>query len=153
MPLSTLYNTILTNIETDLKTISELTDTADDPPRSKVHFYKGKPAFIEGEYEVTIVPGPLIPTEGVTSHSTWDAITVYIDLLHYRLSTDLLRDAYLKGLTVAEKIYDKFHLKNISGSVRICQATILSGEGTLSQKNIDAIPFRVELLCEVAVTQ
>lgn len=152
MPLTTLYNSILTTIETQLKTITELADVG-SPARTKVHFYKGKPAFIAGETEVTIVPGPLIPVTGVTVKSTWDAITIYVDLLYYRKADETLKAAYLVGLTVAEKIYDKFHLTSISGLVHICRATILSGEGTLSQKNIDAIPFRVELLCEVAVTQ
>lgn len=153
MGLSTIYNTMLIDIESNLKSITELSDVIETPVRSKVHFYKGKPAFKEGEYEVTIIPGIMTPIEGVTSHSTWNEFLIFIDLLHYRNSTDTIRQAYLNGLTVAEKVYDKFHLSNIITLVKVCRVTIMPGEGVLSQRNIDAIPFRVQLACELAVTQ
>jgi hypothetical protein len=153
MGLGTLYNSIISAIETDLKTITEFTTLTDG--RVKVFIYKGKPGFKEGECEATIVPGEMTPISGVTSHSTWNEFTIYIDMLYYR-HRDLdaeLKDAFLAGLTVAEKVYDKFHLKTLSGLVKLIRVTITPGEGALSQRNIEAIPFRVELRIERPVTQ
>jgi len=151
MALGTLYNSILTTIKTDLKSITEL---ADDTGRSKVHLYMQSLAVKQGEYEVVIVPGEMI-NEASTSHGTWNTFVIHCDLLYYRDRTSdaTLEAAFLKGLTVAEKIYDKFHLKRLSGLVKIIRATIEPLEGIISQRNLEAIPIRVTLRLEQPVIQ
>jgi len=144
------WTAILDQIETDTKTITELSD---DGSRSKVHMWRAKPAFIEGEYEATIVPGSMTSDEGVTSKTTFNNFLIAIDLLYYSNSTDTFKSGIQNALAVAEKVYDKFHLKTISGTVRIARCRIITGEGLLSERNIDAIPVRVEINAQVSITQ
>ncbi len=152
MSLGTLYNQILSQIKTDLKTITEL---ANDGSREKVKLYKDNLSVKQGEYECVIVPGDMNPIEGVTSHGTWNEFTIHCDLLYWRDRDDDAdtQAAFLNGLTVSEKIYDKFHLKNLSGLVKIIRASIHPLEGTISRRNIEAIPIRVTLRLEQPVIQ
>jgi len=155
MGLGTLYQDILTTIETDLKTITELGDSSGPPIREKVKLYKDNLSVKQGEYECVIVPSDMVPVTGVTSHGTWNEFTVHIDLLYWR-DRDIDTDnqiAFLKGLSVAEKIYDKFHLKKLGGLVKLTRASIHPLEGTISQRNVEAIPIRVTLRLEQPVIQ
>jgi len=146
------WDAMITAIESGLKTITELANTAEG--RTRVFVYKAKPAFVEGDYEVVIVPGDMSPNEGgVTSRTTWNVFTIIIDLIYCSNQEDTFAGASIKAITVAEKVYDKFHLTNISGTCRLARCNIEVGEGFLAIRNIDAIPVRVNIIAEVPITQ
>lgn len=152
MGLGTLYNSILSSIETQLKTITEL---ADDDGEPRVHIYKENLRVKQGEYEVVVVPDTMAPIEGVTSKGTWNEFIIHCDLLYWRNRTSdtTLKAAFLNGLTVAEKIYDKFHLTNLSGLVKIIRVSINPLQGDIIEKGLEAIPYRVTLRIEQPVLQ
>lgn len=139
---------ILNNIISDLKTITELQDDGD---RKRVQVWKMPMATKEGEFEAVVV-GPIItPREdGVTVSSTWNELLFAIDMFYISATYE---ESITKALPIAEKIYDLFHLQTLGGLVRITRCSIAPGENEVSNRALHAVPIRIEVKCELVVSQ
>jgi len=145
--IGTTYNQLITQIITDLKTITELVTDGDDV---RVHKWKVSHEPMVGRYEAVVMAGPMEILGGVTTHATDNRFTVIVDLLHY---AEEYEQGFVNALTVAEKIYDKFHLKNISSLVRLAKVSLFPGDGELSRDNLLAIPIRILIQCDRVIIQ
>ena len=151
MPLGTLYQQLVNQITTDLKTITpELADDIGPPVNPRVNKWKVSRTPKTGRYEAVVLAGPMEPVEGFTTKSSENEFTIWVDLIFY--STEF-ESGFLSVLGVAERIYDKFHLTNISSLVRIAKVSLFPGDGQLAQRNLLAIPVRIGIKCEKNITQ
>jgi hypothetical protein len=146
MPFDTIYNDLIDTIITQLKTITELSDTGG----VKVFKWKTGITAIQGRTEAVVMAGPMEPLNGFTTKSSNNEFQVIIDLLHYSSN---YQSGFNSAMAVAQKIYDKFHLTNINNLVRIAKVSLFPGDGQLSQRNLLAIPIRVVVRCEKTITQ
>lgn len=149
MPFGTIYNDLINEVITQLKTITELADPAPPEPPRVVKWKTGLTP-VQGRTEAIVMAGPMQPLNGFTTRSSNNEFNVLIDLLHY--STDF-QNGFDSAMGVAQKIYDKFHLTNINGKVRIATVSLFPGDGSVSQRNLLAIPIRIIIRCEKVITQ
>jgi len=151
MPIGTLYQDLIDQIITDLKTITpELVDDVGPPINPRVNKWKVSRTPKVGRYEIVVLAGPMEPIGGFTVKSSDNEFTIWIDLIFY---SSAFETGFDSAMSVAERIYDKFHLKNISGLVRIAKVSLFPGDGQLAQRNLLAIPIRVGIKCEKVITQ
>ena len=148
MTLATLYQDLINQIVVDLKTITP--ELADDAIGTRVSKWKVSRTPKVGRYEVVVMAGPMQPLTGFTTNSSNNEFQVIVDLIHYSSSFET---GFLAALSVAERIYDKFHLGNISSLIRIAKVSIFPGDGQLAQRNLLAIPIRITINCERVITQ
>ncbi len=147
MGIGTLYQQLVTEIIVQLKTITELIGTPNDP---KVFKWAGPRHPIRGIHEAFVLAGPMSVVGGFTTKSTLNEFQIMIDTLHYAEEFDAGFD---ESMAVAEKVYDKFHLTTINNLVRIAQVDIFPGDGEISGDNLLAIPIRIIIKCELVITQ
>ena len=145
--IGTLYQQLINQIIVDLKTITELTGTPNDP---RVFKWNGAKHPKRGIHEAFVMAGPMSIIGGFTTRSTLNEFQIIVDTLHYANEFDAGFDA---SMAVAEKVYDKFHLTKINNLVRIAQVEIFPGDGELSGDNLLAIPIRITIKCELIITQ
>jgi len=145
--IGTLYQQLIIEIIVQLKTITELTGTPNDP---KVFKWAGPRHPIRGIHEAFVLAGPMNITGGFTTRSTLNEFQIIVDTLHY---ADEFDKGFDESMAVAEKVYDKFHLTTINGLVRIAQVDIFPGDGEISGDNLLAIPIRIIIKCELVITQ
>ena len=151
MPLGTLYQDLINQIVVDLKTITpELADDPGPPINPRVNKWKVSRTPQVGRFEVVVLAGPMEPIEGFTVKSSQNEFTIWVDLIFY---SSEFESGFLSALGVAERIYDKFHLTNISSLVRIAKVSLFPGDGQLAQRNLLAIPVRIGIKCEKVITQ
>lgn len=148
MTLGTLYQSLINQIVTDLKTITP--ELADDANGTRVSKWKVARNPTIGRFEVVVMAGPMQPLEGFTTKSSNNEFQILVDLLNYSSEFEA---GFLAAMGVAERIYDKFHLTNISSLVRIAKVSLFPGDGQLSQRNLLAIPIRIIITCERVITQ
>jgi len=142
--LATLYQDLINEVTTQLKTIAELADDADG---TRVFKWEGRHLPVPGRYEVEVKAGPMEILGGMTTHSTKNEFSIICDLLYWA-NAEGQESASLNALGVAEKIYDQFSLTTINDLVFKCTVTLAPGDGELSSKNMLAIPIRIILRCE-----
>ena len=147
MGINTLYQDLVNEIITQLKTITELTGTPNDP---KVFKWNGPRHPKKGIHEAFVLAGPMTVIGGITTKSTLNEFQIIVDTLHYSEEYDKGSD---ESLAVAGKVYDKFHLTKINNLVRIAQVDIFPGDGEISGDNLLAIPIRIIIKCELVITQ
>jgi len=148
MTLGTLYQSLINQIVTDLKTITP--ELADDVKGTRVSKWKVSRIPQVGRYEAVVMAGPMQPLDGFTTKSSNNEFQIIVDLIHYSSAFEV---GFLAALSVAERIYDKFHLTNISSLVRIALVSIFPGDGQLAQRNLLAIPIRITISCERVISQ
>ena len=152
MPLNVIYKTLIDQIITTCKTITELADKVDLRGNTVSHVNKWKTSRSPkaGDYEVVVVAGDMTPITGFTTKSSVNEFEIFVDLLFY--STEF-ESGFDSAIDVASKIYDKFHRTSISGNVdRKTNVTISPGDGQLN-KGLLAIPIRIIIKTEKTVTQ
>ena len=145
--IGTLYQQIIAQVIVDLKTITELTGTPNNP---KVFKWNGPRSPTRGIHEAFVLAGPMSIIGGFTTKSTLNEFQIIVDTLHYAEEFDAGFDA---SMAVAEKIYQQFHLTKINNLVRLAQVEIFPGDGELSGDNLLAIPIRIIIKCELVITQ
>jgi len=151
MTLGTLYQSLINQIVTDLKTITpELADDTAALGGARVTKWKAAKSPRVGRFEAVVMAGPMQPLEGFTTKSSNNEFQILVDLLNYSSEFEA---GFLAAMGVAERIYDKFHLTNISSLVRIAKVSLFPGDGQLSQRNLLAIPIRIIITCERVITQ
>ncbi len=148
MTLGTLYQDLITEIITQLKTIAEL---GDDTKGARVVSWQMRHIPIDDRYECEVKAGPMTILGGTTTRSTNNNFQIICDLLYYSNVTNDL--GFPKALSVAEKMYDQFHIGNINSLGRIARVSIFPGDGELSRNNLLAIPIRVLIDIEKVITQ
>jgi len=148
MTLATLYQDLINQVVIDLKTITP--ELADDNAGTRVSKWKVSRNPKVGRYEAVVMAGPMQPLTGFTTNSSNNEFQIIVDLLHY---SSAFETGFLAALSVAERIYDKFHLQNISSLIRIAKVSIFPGDGQLAQRNLLAIPIRITISCERVITQ
>lgn len=152
MPLNTIYKDLIDQIITTLKTITELSDTTDLRGKSDSHVNKWKTARTPktGDYEVVVLPGPMIPVTGFTTKSSLNEFSIFCDLIFYGIKFDTAFDS---AIDVASKIYDKFHRTSVSGNVDVkTNVSINPGDGQLN-RGLLAVPIRIIITTEKTITQ
>jgi hypothetical protein len=142
--LGTLFQSLINEIATQLKTITQLNDDAEG---TRVFKWEARHLPIPGRYNVEVKAGPMEVIGGLTMHSTKNEFTIICDLLYFA-DAEGQEGAFLNAMAVAEKIYDQFHLTTINGLVFKALVSIVPGDGELSSKNMLAIPIRVIIRCE-----
>ncbi len=148
MTLGTIYQDLINQIVVDLKTLTP--ELADDTVGTRVSKYKVSRTPKVGRYEAIVMAGPMQALGGFTTKSTDMEFQIIIDLIHYSSTFEV---GFLATLSVAERIYDKFHLGNISSLCRIAKVALFPGDGQLAQRNLLAIPIRITISCERVITQ
>lgn len=144
------WTAMLDAVETSIKTITEL---ANDGSRARTQIGRIQAAYKAGDYEALIQPVEVTTPYGTTTRSTWDIFVIWVDVVYCSNQTDNFKQGFQNVLAVAEKVYDKIHLTNISGTCRLARCSIEVGEGFAASQNIDAIPVRVIINAEVPITQ
>lgn len=151
MPLGTLYKDLITEIVTQLKTITpELADdtTANGGPRVTKWMSSRSPRV--GRYEAEVKAGHMTPITGFTTKSSVNEFQIMIDLIYYSSEVETGFD---NVMSVAERIYDKFARTDIGGLIdRKTNVSINPGDGQLN-RGLLAIPIRVIITTEKTVTQ
>jgi len=145
--IGTLYQDLINEIITQLKTITQLAGTPNEP---KVHKWNAPRSPTRGISEAFVMAGPMSILGGFTTKSTLNEFQIIVDTLHYAEEFDAGFDA---SMAVAEKIYQQFHLTKINNLVRLAQVEIFPGDGELSDDNLLAIPIRIIIKCELVITQ
>ena len=146
--IGTTYQTLINQVVTTLKTISELTGTPND---IRVLKWDGPSNPEKGRYEAIVMAGPMTVLGATTVKSTNNEFDIIVDLLHF--SEKDFETGFDNAMGVAEKIYDKFHLTTINGLVHIAKVEIFPGDGTISGRNLLAIPIRITIKGEKVITQ
>ena len=152
MTLGTLYNDLIDEVVTQLKNITELADDAGPPVRAKVvKWFKPKRA-IRGEYFAEVKAGPMTIVGGFTTKSSENSFEVIVDLVYFSLASDGFETGFNSAMSVAQKIYDQFHITNINSLVRLALVSLFPGDGELSGTLL-AIPIRCVITCTRVITQ
>ena len=106
-----------------------------------------------GDYYAEVKGGPMTIIDGQTTRSTNNQFEVMVDLIYWSDESEGFDQGFDNALTVAEKIYDLFHITNrLNGQVRQCLVSIFPGDGDLSG-TLRAIPIRVLITCDRVITQ
>ncbi len=153
MPIATLYQDLIKEVIVQLKTITELTGTPNVPRVSK---WKATRNPVPGAYEAVVMAGPMTIIGGATVKSNNVEFQIIIDLIYYSIDTGGtgFDTGFDNAMAVAEKVYDQFSRTNINSNVRIVKAVnIFPGDGTISGRNLLAIPIRIQLISEKIITQ
>lgn len=147
MPLFNIYNDLIDEIIAQLKTIPELATNGSD-----VRVFKWKTALnpIQGRHEAIVVAGQMEPVGGYTTKSSKNDFEILIDLFYY--GSDI-ENSFKNALSVAEKIYDKFHLTNINNKVGLARVSLIPGDSQLQQRGLLTTPIRIVVRCEKIITQ
>lgn len=143
-PIAGLYQNLINEVATQLKTITEL---GDDGEGTRVYKWNARILPVPGRYNCEVKAGPASPIGGMTQHSVKMEFAILCDLLYFA-DAEGQSMAFLNTLAVAEKIYDQFNLTNINNLVFKALVSIEPGDGELSSKSMLAIPIRVIIRCE-----
>ena len=92
--------------------------------------------------------GPMRIVGGFTSNSTENNFTIFVDL---SFNSQDISTGFDNAMTLAEKVYDKFHLTNINNKCR--QATVQLEPGETQVGGLYMITIRCVILCSKVVTQ
>ena len=144
--LVVVYKGLIDEIITQLKTITELSTVGTD---IKVTKWNGSRNPTVGRYEAFVLASTMT-SEDFTTNSSNNTFTILVDLIYYSAEFEAGFDGVL---TVAEKIYDKFHGTNINGKCRVARVELAPGDGELSARNLLAIPVRIIIRCEKIIVQ
>ena len=145
MALLSVYKDLIDEIITQLKTITQL---ANDGSNTRVHKWLGKRRMKVNDYEAVVTAGPMAVRGGYTSNSTENTFTVIVDL---SFNSQNLSTGFDNAMTLAEKVYDKFHLTNINNKCR--QAIVQIEPGETNVEGLYMITIRCVILCSKVVTQ
>ena len=145
MALLAVYKNLINEIITQLKTITQLQD---DSGATRVHKWLGKRRMKTNDYEAVVIAGPMRVIGGYTSNSTENNFTVFVDL---SFNSQDMSTGFDNAMTLAEKVYDKFHLTNINNKCR--QATVQLEPGETQVGGLYMITIRCVILCSKVVTQ
>jgi hypothetical protein len=145
MALLAVYKDLVDEIITQLKTITQL---ADDSGDTRVHKWLGKRRMKTNDYEAVVMAGPMRIVGGFTSNSTENNFTIFVDL---SFNSQDISTGFDNAMTLAEKVYDKFHLTNINNKCR--QATVQLEPGETQVGGLYMITIRCVILCSKVVTQ
>ncbi len=148
MGIATTYQDIINEVIVQLKTITELTGTPNDPRVGK-WMVKRNPS--QDRYEAVVMAGPMTVIGGATTKSLNVEFNIIVDLIYYAKNFE---DGFTNVMGVAQKVYDKFSRTNLSSNVRIVKAVdLFPGDGQLSSNNLLAIPIRIQIRSEKVITQ
>ena len=145
MALLAVYKDLVDEIITQLKTITQL---ANDGSNTRVHKWLGKRRMKVNDYEAVVAAGPMSVVGRLTSNSTENSFTVFVDL---SFNSQNLSTGFDNAMTLAEKVYDKFHLTNINNNCR--QAIVQIEPGETNVEGLYMITIRCVILCSKVVTQ
>jgi len=145
MPLLAAYKDLIDEVITQLKTITPL---ADDSGNTRVHKWLGTRRMKTNDYEAVVTAGPMVVIGGFTSNSTENQFTIIVDL---SFNSQNISTGFDNAMTLAEKVYDKFHLTNINNNCR--QATVQLEPGETQVGGLYMITIRCVILCSKVVTQ
>jgi len=154
--IGTLMQSLVSEVVTQLKTITELADPAQDggaDDQFRVRMWGGPRRSKKGDYDAIVKAGPYTTDQGTTRYATDNDFIVIVDLIYWADgNVDGFDGGFLKALAVAEKIYDKFHLTNINNLCRIAKVNVYPDDGSISGTLL-AIPIRCTITCSKVVNQ
>ena len=145
MALLAVYKNLIDEVITQLKTISQL---ADDSGDTRLHKWLGTRRMKKNDYEAVVTAGPMTIVGGYTSNSTENQFTVVVDL---SFNSQNISTGFDNAMTLADKVYDQFHLTNINNKCR--QATVRLEPGETQVGGLYMITIRCVILCSKVVTQ
>lgn len=152
MTLLSTYKGLIDEIVTQLKTnVPELADTTDlqGKPDSHVMKWNGSRTPKPNDYEVEVKAGNM-SADSFTTRSSDNTFEILCDLIYYATDHE---SGFDNCMTVAEKIYDLFHLTTINSRCRNAVVTLSPGDGELSGESLLAVPIRIIVTCKRVIHQ